>query len=81
MSQVVCINLYCLVFINGFVTGLTIVDGPALVAVDPVEADAAPLGVPLPGDAHLVLVPHRELHRQRLRAQEPAMRLGLGLAV
>ena len=50
---------------------LTIVDGSALVAVDPVEADAAPLSVPLPGDAHLVLVPHRELHRQRLRAQEP----------
>ena len=49
---------------------LTIVDGSALVAVDPVEADAAPLGVPLPGDAHLVLVPHRELDRQRLRAQE-----------
>ena len=78
MSQVVCINLHCQ-FINGFVTSLTIVDGPALVAVDPVEANAAPLGVPLPGDAHLVLVPHRELHRQRLRAQEPAMRLGLAV--
>lgn len=78
MSQVVYINLHCQ-FINGFVTSLTIVDGSALVAVDPVEADAAPLGVPLPGDAHLVLVPHRELHRQRLRAQEPAMRLGLAV--
>ena len=78
MSQVVYINLHCQ-FINGFVTSLTIVDGPALVAVDPVEADAAPLCVALPGDAHLVLVPHRELHRQRLRAQEPAMRLGLAV--
>ena len=78
MSQVVYINLHCQ-FINGFVTSLTIVDGSALVAVDPVEADAAPLGVPLPGDAHLVLVPHRELHRQRLRAQESAMRLGLAV--
>ena len=78
MSKVVYINLHCQ-FINGFVTGLTIVDGSALVAVDPVEADAAPLGVPLPGDAHLVLVPHRELHRQRLRAQEPVMRLGLAV--
>ena len=78
MSQVVYINLHCQ-FINGFVTSLTIVDGPALVAVDPVKADAAPLGVPLPGDAHLVLVPHRELHGQRLRAQEPAMRLGLAV--
>ena len=78
MSQVVYINLHYQ-FINGFVTSLTIVDGPALVAVDPVEANAAPLGVPLPGDAHLVLVPHRELHRQRLRAQEPAMRLGLAV--
>ena len=78
MSKVVYINLHCQ-FINGFVTSLTIVDGSALVAVDPVEADAAPLGVPLPGDAHLVLVPHRELHRQRLRAQEPAMRLGLAV--
>ena len=80
MSQVVYINLHSQ-FINGFVTllSLTIVDGSALVGVDPVEADAAPLGVPLPGDAHLVLVPHRELHRQRLRAQEPAMRLGLAV--
>ena len=78
MSKVVYINLHCQ-FINGFVTSLTIVDGSALVAVDPVEADAAPLGVPLPGDAHLVLVPHRELHRQRLRAQEPAMSLGLAV--
>ena len=36
----------------------TVVNGAAHVAVDPVEADAAPVRVSVPGNAHLILIPH-----------------------
>ena len=49
---------------------LTVVDGAAHIAVDPVEADAAPVRVSVPGDAHLIFVPHGELDRERLRTQK-----------
>ena len=48
----------------------TVVDGTSHVAVDPVEADAAPVRVSVPWDAHLIFVPHGELDRERLRTQK-----------
>ena len=40
---------------------LTVIYGPADIAVDPVEADTPPLLVRA-RYRHLILVPHRELH-------------------
>ena len=48
----------------------TVVDGTAHVAVDPVEADAAPVRVAVLGDTHLIFIPHRELDREGLRTQK-----------
>ena len=53
-----------------FLSKFTVVDGAAHVAVDPVEADAAPVRVAVLGDTHLILIPHRELDREGLRTQK-----------
>ena len=57
------------IYISSTVSVPTVLHGAAHVAVDPVEGDHLLLLVLV--QAELSLVPHRPLHRQRLRAQEP----------
>ena len=64
-----------------FLSKFTVVDGAAHVAVDPVEADAAPVRVAVLGDTHLILIPHRELDREGLRTQKSGRPLKIRLTV